>query len=360
MFRAIVKTMSEALKIWFLHQVLMLFAYLLALLTRQKILSSYLSGESQFHGYENFLILASLLFTIFGYAEGMFAPDFPRLSRTRRLSSLLIVSFLVFLSLSLMAFFLQYHLFSRTFLVVFLIFNFLLLALLDFVMHRNAPSVRRLLVLGHPDFYRLCRKWSSTKNGIVFLDRELVLSDYANLPQIVEKFEPFEIWLCQVDEATHHKILDLLQTHDLNVPLRNVDFLFRALNQDIFFKKYENYLFHYLLEPGPVSRDARRKRAFDLGILTLTLPLWAGLMVSVALLALIFQGRPIFFIQRRAGEMGRVFELYKFRTMHTTQEISKPDSSQDTRLTFLGWFLRRSSLDEIPQILNILKGDESA
>ena len=103
------------------------------------------------------------------------------------------------------------------------------------------------------------------------------------------------------------------------------------------------------------------KRIFDFGaalvLLLLTLPIWA---VLAALIRLDSKG-PAFFRQRRVGRGGKRFELYKFRTMRV--DVPKfglhPTAADDPRVTRVGRLLRRTSLDELPQLINILKGDMS-
>ncbi len=84
-----------------------------------------------------------------------------------------------------------------------------------------------------------------------------------------------------------------------------------------------------------------------------------GGLVVVAIL--LDDGRPILFRQRRRGKDGRLFTVLKFRSMR--KDASQPRSAQaqgrDPRITRLGWFLRESSLDELPQLWNILKGEMS-
>lgn len=84
-----------------------------------------------------------------------------------------------------------------------------------------------------------------------------------------------------------------------------------------------------------------------------TAPLWLPLVAVVALVALAVQGRPLLYVDERSGKDGRPFRLIKFRTMRTG---NAPDSE---RLTLFGRFLRTMSLDELPQLWNVLMGDMS-
>ena len=83
------------------------------------------------------------------------------------------------------------------------------------------------------------------------------------------------------------------------------------------------------------------------------------LMFVIFLLILIFMGRPIFFVQKRVGFNEIIFKIYKFRTMAVISPEDANLSSDVDRIPTLGRFLRRMSLDELPQLLNILKGDMS-
>lgn len=95
-------------------------------------------------------------------------------------------------------------------------------------------------------------------------------------------------------------------------------------------------------------------RIFDILItLTLILVLFP-IIVLIFILIFFFDGRPIIFKQKRVGYKGKLFTMFKFRTMRTV--IRK---NENLRLTSLGKILRKSSLDEIPQLLNILKNDMS-
>ena len=104
------------------------------------------------------------------------------------------------------------------------------------------------------------------------------------------------------------------------------------------------------------------KRLFDVLVASIAIVLAAPIMlVAAAAIALESRG-PIFFKQQRVGRNGRVFDVLKFRTMRTDAEaLTGPvwAAAQDPRKTRLGSFLRRASIDELPQILNVLRGEMS-
>lgn len=103
------------------------------------------------------------------------------------------------------------------------------------------------------------------------------------------------------------------------------------------------------------------KRLFDLAFtLCVFIFLLSWLMPIIALLVLITQGRPIFFSQKRNGLNGKEFDCLKFRTMIPHKHNSvKPTERNDPRVTRLGRILRKTSLDELPQFINVLKGEMS-
>lgn len=125
-------------------------------------------------------------------------------------------------------------------------------------------------------------------------------------------------------------------------------------------------------EPGSRRLYRASKRAFDVAACILILPLVLPLLGVCALAIRLESPGPIVFAQPRTGQHGRRFRLYKFRTMvENADELKEqlrhlsivpwPDFKviDDPRITRVGRFLRRTSLDELPQILNVLRGDMS-
>jgi lipopolysaccharide/colanic/teichoic acid biosynthesis glycosyltransferase len=139
-------------------------------------------------------------------------------------------------------------------------------------------------------------------------------------------------------------------------------------NQEDWFKKFD-----------PNKRFIRgrayllAKRVMDLFLVVITFPIWLPLNGIIALLiGLTSPGAPVMFKQLRTGKGGRRFSMYKFRTMIPgaeelkdqyahLNELQWPDFkiTDDPRTTPVGRFLRRTSLDELPQLINVLKGDMS-
>ena len=114
---------------------------------------------------------------------------------------------------------------------------------------------------------------------------------------------------------------------------------------------------------GPLSRaDQALKRMFDLAVVAIILPIVAPLMVLIALAVRLDSPGPIFFRQIRIGRCNRHFNMFKFRSMH--DEDSDHDGNRsmrrgDDRVTRVGRFIRKTSIDELPQLLNVLFGTMS-
>jgi lipopolysaccharide/colanic/teichoic acid biosynthesis glycosyltransferase len=103
------------------------------------------------------------------------------------------------------------------------------------------------------------------------------------------------------------------------------------------------------------------KRVFDIVAVCLGLPLVAPLMFIIGVVVKITSKGPVFFLQERVGRQEKRFLLYKFRTMVDGAEAmgTSVTTSTDPRITAVGKRMRRMKLDELPQLLNVLKGDMS-
>ena len=111
--------------------------------------------------------------------------------------------------------------------------------------------------------------------------------------------------------------------------------------------------------PAPGWYARRGKRLFDLTLLLLTAPVWIPVLAAVWLLVRVRLGAPTCFRQSRPGKDGRIFTLVKFRTMTDDRDAAGELLPDGERLTAFGRRLRSSSLDELPELWNVLKGEMS-
>jgi lipopolysaccharide/colanic/teichoic acid biosynthesis glycosyltransferase len=120
---------------------------------------------------------------------------------------------------------------------------------------------------------------------------------------------------------------------------------------------------------APPAAEAVR-RAFDFTVSLVLLLLFLPVILVVAALVKLTSRGPVFFLQKRCGKDGREFRMFKFRTMvedaealkaHLRNETDGPmfKVEHDPRVTAIGRHLRRSSLDELPQLINVLRGEMS-
>jgi sugar transferase EpsL len=101
------------------------------------------------------------------------------------------------------------------------------------------------------------------------------------------------------------------------------------------------------------------KRCFDCAVAPILLMVLSPLFLLISFLLLLTSGKPILFRQERPGRYGKPFVLYKFRTMTDAEDGGGELLPDASRLTRGGRFLRSTSLDELPELVNVLKGDMS-
>jgi sugar transferase EpsL len=110
---------------------------------------------------------------------------------------------------------------------------------------------------------------------------------------------------------------------------------------------------------GQHAREYERKRLFDLSVGAVALVVMSPLILLVGFLVAAFLGKPILFRQQRPGLNGKIFTLLKFRTMTEPVGLGERLKSDSARLTSFGRFLRSTSLDELPELINVIRGEMS-
>ena len=118
-----------------------------------------------------------------------------------------------------------------------------------------------------------------------------------------------------------------------------------------------------VIATGPLALRSRiSKRLFDLAIAGGALVALSPLLAVIALLIKLEDGGPVLFVQRRLGRGNQFFNMFKFRSMRVGRNDANGDRStgrEDDRITRIGRFIRRTSIDELPQLFNVLRGDMS-
>ncbi|UOR06507.1 sugar transferase [Hymenobacter aerilatus] len=111
----------------------------------------------------------------------------------------------------------------------------------------------------------------------------------------------------------------------------------------------------------PVARVFLRKRAFDLVFASLVAALLLSWLLPLLAILIKLESRgPVLFKQLRTGKDGKPFYCYKLRTMYLNDDSDQRQASRgDSRITKIGGFLRKTSLDELPQFINVLRGEMS-
>jgi putative colanic acid biosynthesis UDP-glucose lipid carrier transferase len=206
--------------------------------------------------------------------------------------------------------------------------------------------------------------------GFVALDGEAgtaelpapVLGDLNSLERMLDEAEPrvSELWLVpgEIDVRLRERIIAALQR--ISLPVRYVPDL-TLLN--LIGQRPRRLAGMSVIElnatplDGP---DALVKAALDRVAAALLLLLLSPLLVAVALTIRLDSPGPVLFRQPRHGHDGRVFDVLKFRTMRVTERApARQATREDPRITRIGRALRRTSIDELPQLINVLRGEMS-
>jgi exopolysaccharide biosynthesis polyprenyl glycosylphosphotransferase len=203
----------------------------------------------------------------------------------------------------------------------------------------------------------------------VFPD-QVVLGAVDDLPAIVRKHRVDEViialkWFDQPASALVTRIMHLLERYPVNIriaPDYSELAYFRATPED-----FNGVTLVGLREAVLSPAERILKRLFDIVFSVLVLALAWPLFLIIALAIRLDSPGPVIFRQQRIGQHGRRFTMYKFRSMYVNADriISREEAGNyvkrrdDPRVTRVGAFLRRTSLDELPQFINVLKGDMS-
>ena len=284
--------------------------------------------------------------------------------------------------------------FSRLITVYFYVINLALLINLRWIFRLVLRTVladweaqRPVLVIGTGDIAREIirllreRHWMFLQPlGVVGLDAGdkpaddsvRLLGTMADLPQLVAHHRVEEVIIALSVKEHEHMVAAVEQLAALPVRVRIVPDLLELVTARAQVEDLNGIPLIGIRDPAITGFDRVVKRVFDLVLSTLAIVLLAPLMAVIALATKLDSPGEIIFKQRRVGENGRKFMMCKFRTMVADaerqieerivrgarlEEVYKP--RQDARVTRVGRILRRTSLDELPNLFNVVKGEMS-
>lgn len=189
-----------------------------------------------------------------------------------------------------------------------------------------------------------------------------VLGTLEDLHDIINKYLIQEVFIA-LPMMAQEEVMSLI---DKNSTKQGIHFhvisnLFDLISAEIDIEEYSNIPIAYLKNENMALLQLMIKRLFDvvvsLIVLIITFPFWFFIMIAIKLES---DGAAIF-KQERVGKNGNIFMIYKFRTMYSNTDKFQysPSDPNDKRITKVGAFLRKTSLDELPQLINVLIGNMS-
>ncbi|OWY21052.1 sugar transferase [Sphingobacteriales bacterium UPWRP_1] len=187
------------------------------------------------------------------------------------------------------------------------------------------------------------------------------LGTVEQLPQIIDKYHIDEVVIA-IESSEHYRINEIInRLAEKNVIIKIIPDMYDILAGSV---RMNNVLDTALIEIYPeLMPEWQRiiKRGIDIAASAMVLLLLLPLYLFTAIKVKLSSPGPIFYTQKRVGKGGKLFDIYKFRSMYVDAEKYGPQlsSKNDERITPWGRFMRKWRLDEIPQFYNVLKGDMS-
>lgn len=245
-------------------------------------------------------------------------------------------------------------------------------------LHLRGFGTTNLLILGAGPLGRMLQKrlFLSPRLGynlVGFLDPEpsrvghrvmksRVLGTVDDLERIVKSFKVGMVLLASPNATDAERQAIALRCQAIDTEIAFVPPLVVAPDlPPLRVSRLESFPLLTFAKPRSRPLYATFKRAFDLLVAGLAIAIFLPFFVFLPLLIRLTSRGPALFRQTRIGKDGKPFEMLKFRTMHVDapKYSVSPKTHDDPRLTRLGRFLRRTSIDELPQLLNVLKGEMS-
>lgn len=193
------------------------------------------------------------------------------------------------------------------------------------------------------------------------VDRLRILGGFEDLERVVGEQKISEVFVAMPESQEERVMAVLAELERLGVTCHIVPRLYHLMSFNLRMVNVDSIPLFTRAVRRPSLFTRAGKRLLDLAVASAILLLVLPVLLLIAALIKRESPGPVFFVQERIGRDGRTFRMFKFRTMHVhlSGDAPTPKSSDDPRITSIGRWLRRFSLDELPQFLNVLKGDMS-
>ncbi len=341
--------------------------------------------------YIKLTIGAEVVMLVIFQLVGLYEPEISilNISEIRKIFKATLIGLLVF-------FFLTFYLknisysrliitFSATFLFVLMSVERLAFYKIHQKLHSKGIGVKRVIIYGAGEVGRLLLKRLMQSPALGYLpvgfmdddpqkygkqvtsDKSInsytlpVLGSFEEFPSIIERMKVDEVFVTITSLQADRFAQVIHQSREAGIEFRFVPNLFNLKIQKISVSGIDGIPLFSVKAPRINPIYAFFKRAFDIIVSSLVIILMSPVFLLIALLIRRDSKGKIIFKQKRVGYRGKEFTMYKFRTMwsDTNPYDWTPTSLDDRRITPFGKFLRRTSLDELPQFFNVLKGDMS-
>lgn len=244
-------------------------------------------------------------------------------------------------------------------------------------LHRRGIGNRNALVVGSgPTAQWLLRKFTliptlglrmvgvlgeRTEEVGQAIERSEVLGTFEDLERIVGERKVSEVFIA-LPESSEDQVIGLIERVErLGVKFRVVPRFYHLMSQRVRIENFDSIPLITRPERRWAFPSYAAKRLLDLLLGLIALTLSSPVFLVAALMIKLDSKGPVFYRQTRVGKHGAPFRMYKFRTMftHLSGDAFAPRDETDPRITRVGRYLRRYSLDELPQLLNVLSGEMS-
>jgi exopolysaccharide biosynthesis polyprenyl glycosylphosphotransferase len=216
-------------------------------------------------------------------------------------------------------------------------------------------------IIGHPEVGFALIGFVDDDPRKKSLNHVPVLGTLKDLPNLIREHHIEDVFLA-IPSLPHNQQMDLIvESEETGADFRIVSDIFGVITNQVKIDEIDEVPVIMLRQGGLSPTHALIKRGMDL-VIAILIVIPALFIWPLIVLYIRFDSRgPAIFKQKRIGRNGKPFLLYKFRTMYvdTPPFQEAPENPEDPRITPAGRFLRKYSLDELPQLINVLRGDMS-